>query len=387
MTGTLEEHPDFVWTPPPAPAVPPPDVHPPAPGLAPILLTRPVAPPPLSAPRRPPGTALVAVLLLVVVALVAAVVVALVFRGTARPDSAPAMPGWPAFPSYSPTDCGVVDTSVRDYYTLGHDRFPSIIVPGSPELVSTCRHETATSIAVSYASDPTQWTWLIANFALALQQYGLTPGPLTNSGGYLWGRSVDAGQWLLVSYAADDTTGLTVQLTKGPRSIIPFGLAETTSGQLDTVVDPIAAGGKLTLVPAKGWDQHLMMWSYQGTGWQSNGLVYNRISGSTFEGTLAVWGETYDAGTDRLPLADAANSSMTGMMWDRFPADSLVAPDSVTVGGRPALSYTMTMYDTLMRYVFVDGPTTMYILAAQVDAAKPALMDEVQQMIDSSVIS
>ena len=387
MTDTPEERPDFVWAPPPTPAAPPPDVRPPASGQAPILLSRPTPPPARPAAGIPRRTVLVGVLLLVVVALVAALVVALVSRGTTLPGNvAPAVPAPPAFPDYAPADCDLVDAGVPDDYTIGHDRLPSIIAPSGLRLVSTCRRYTATSVQASYAIDPAQWDWFIANFALQLEQYGLTPGPPSDRSGYLWGRSVDAGQWLLVSYAADATTGLTVQFTKGPRSIVPDGLVEASSDGPDVVGWRVGAGGGLVLRPVRGWTRYRTMWSYQGTGWQSNALVYNNVSGNVLAATMAVWGEMYDDGTSRLPLIDAANGWMTGMMWDRFRSAVPVTPDSTTVYGYPALTYSFTMYDTAMRYVFIAAPTTMYIVAAQVDAANPGLQDEVEWMIDSSII-
>lgn len=296
-------------------------------------------------------------------------------------------PGLPRLPDYAPSDCGTTQAGAHDSFVLGSDRIPTPIAIWLLGTVSMCRKDTATSIDVTYGTPVDQWTYLRDDYTLRLQQDdALTAGPMAEDGGYFWGRSLDAGQWLVVGFFSDPAYGVTVSLRKGGRDIVPDGLVEAVSSEPETVADPREPGtGDLTVTPLAGWDHYDLSWFY-GHPWTPIGNRYNKIVDGNLVGTLALTAQKLYSTGGPLELADAAHSLLL-TVGDRLPGAAWVAAVDTTVDGCPALQYTFTVADTTIRYVFVQGPRMQFMFAAEVDTADPGLLDEVQAMIDSSIVS
>jgi len=292
----------------------------------------------------------------------------------------------PPFPTYATTDCGLIETGPITYYTLGNDRLPTFLLNYYYGTVSQCRHDTATSVDATYALAPDQWGFMYAAYTFWLQQYGgFTAGPLGASGGYLWGRSTDAGQWLLVGLLNDPEAGMTVSVRKGPRAILPDGLVERTTTLPDAVSSQFT-GATMSFTPARGWAQYAQQTASPGEA-TNYGLHYSKIVGGSLVGSLGVFGPgvTNFLAVD-WGVADDAMSFLS-FMGEWAPGAPTAGTVPVVVDGCQGLQATWTEHDTVVRFEVVRCSTEGFAFIAEVDASKPALLDEVQKMIDSARIS
>ena len=390
--GYGQSVPDFVWQSPvtTAETVPSPVEPTPPPSAAPTTQPNPtpvLSGPPKPQPRRAGRMTPVALLSLVALVLVVTIVLVAVLRPTTTTNEPgePDDPGLPAFPGYSAEDCGLVESAtVFDYYILGSDRFPTLISSLVLGMVSTCRHDTATSIEATYAISQDYWRQITGDFIWWSQTFaGLNSGPLDEAGGYLWGRSLDAGQWLLIGMFNDPTTGMTITIQKGARDLLPSGLVERVSSLPDTVYQ-LNEPGTMSFTPVRGWDQYTLT-RMPGSQSEVLGLRYNNISKGSFAGTLGILGATTYDMNGKMPLDETAQSWI--ITFSIRASAEIPPPQETTVEGYPALQYTYTISDTLLRQVFVQGPDSIYVFTAEVDASNPDLLDEIQKIIDSAHFS
>ena len=412
------ETPDFVPAPSTASASPAIGPEPPSPEPEqPAAATEPAPSTPQSPRSRPRGNLVVAVLGIMVVALAVALVVALVTRQTATagdvtptvpatpaeptpeeppatltPDPSawptpPSVPGTPPVPPYSAADCGFAQSAtVFDYYHLGQDRLPTLIATWELGRVPTCLKTTDTSVQVTYDIAQDQWGFVFDDYIHMLQaDAGFTPGPLNELGGYLWGRSIEAGKWLLVRLINDPGTGMTVIIQKGSRDLLPNGLVEGVTTQPQVVSDRDEPGS-LAVTAAPGWGAYDLMWMFSDH-WDRIGLRYNKVSQGAIVGTLAVMNAATSGENGRLTLRETGDCWVMTAFSSRAAGFDTPQPVQTKVQGYEALKYSFTLSGTAVSYVFVQAPHAVYMLAAEVDLSDPHLLDEVQQMVDSATFS
>jgi len=288
--------------------------------------------------------------------------------------------------------CPIVDPdSLSGAYNLGHDQLQYLMGPSHLWPIPVCDHSTGTSVDITYEVSEQEGRMLTDDFTWGLQSVaGFAPAAMSDNGGYLWGKSVDPGQWLLVHIVHDwSSTRVTIQ--KGGRDILPDWMVAGVLEEPDIVRHPWL-DSTLSLTRAPGWNQYKLQ---KDTATDERGRRYSKIVDGSLVGTVAVFGTGIDDSAltgqyGALQYLPPLNGTAQGWInnlgnwaWNATSAQ----PVKTTVGGCDAIQYTFTNSEQVIRLVVVQGPTNIFAFIAEVDSTDLGLLDEVQQMIDSAQLT
>ena len=341
-----------------------------------------------SVPEKPRRAGRVVVIVTTAVLVVGAGITGWVVRGSNTPP--PPNPVVQVVPDNPGKQCSIIDMgNLPSSFDLGNDHLQTPHGFANPDTgIQVCQQSTDTSLDATYAFPQNDWPYVRTPYVWLLQTLsGFTPARMTDSGGYLWGKSVDAGKWLLIKVSNDPDTGVEVNIQKGGTEILPDWLAADILNKDNTTQDALPPA-KPPLTPAQGWNPYgLQGWElYEGT--PSLGMRYNKIVNGSLVGTMATYGMNL---SDYAPLGpfnlENTAQGVFSTYQDRDPSVANTEPVKTTVAGCDAVQYTFTRYGQTVRVVLVQGPTAVFTFTAQVDASDPALLDEVQRMIDSAEIT
>ena len=294
-------------------------------------------------------------------------------------------------PQDVPAMCAAVSRDSPSRYSLSGDEFDSFVTFfDSPDMkqIDSCVDAGDTYLKAAYQVPQSYHERAINLYTNSLQNWaGFTVGHSDATGAELWRKSVDAGQVLYMQILSSPDE-LTVEITKGVRDLVPGNLIAGTSDLPDQVS---GEGGTLSFTPAPSWRQFAWQGAWNGS------LRYNKIVDDAVVGTLAVvtggidspWPLTGDPEFDLPRLTDLAKASLHALA-PSVPDTVIASPTQIVINGVPAVQYTFTYQDSMVRYISLqssDGKTYFNIVAEVYSASTDDPMSDIQAMIDSMLFS